>query len=63
MTTLMSFDNWILTSKDYNLTTTTSKFKLNYPLSNKGILGVIQEFIRSHEADKRPKIFWTTRYV
>ena len=56
------FEKWILTLKIYNSKTTqpnlknyTSKSKLDYPLSNKSIFIVIQEFIWSHEADKRPK--------
>ena len=61
------FEKWILTLKSYNSKTTqqnlksyTSKFMLDYPLSNKSIFRVVREFIRSHEADKvdkRPKLF------
>ena len=58
------FEKWVLTLKSYNSKTTqpnlksyTSKFKLDYPPSNKSIFRVVQEFIRSHEADKRPKLF------
>ena len=57
------FEKWILTLKNYNSKTTqpnlknyTSKFKLDY-IPNTSIFKVFQEFIRSQEADKRPKIF------
>ena len=38
-----------------NLKSYTSKFKLDYPLSKESIFRVGQEFIRSKEANKRPK--------
>ena len=58
------FEKWILTLKSYNSKNTqpnlksyTSKSKLDYPLFIKSFFRVIQEFIWSHEADKRPKFF------
>ena len=58
---LAHFEKWILTLKSYyskttqpNLKSYTSKFKLDYPLSNKSIFRVVQKFIRSQESNKRP---------